>query len=87
MKGTSLETPVISLENVRKSYKGFDLGPMDLKVEPGHIVAVLGANGSGKSTLFGILMNLLKPDSGKVNLFGLAYPKNEVANPMCGFFR
>ncbi len=62
MKDTSLETPVISLRNVRKSYKGFELGPVDLEVEPGHVVAVLGPNGAGKSTLFGILMNLIRPD-------------------------
>jgi ABC-2 type transport system ATP-binding protein len=52
---------------------------VDLEVEPGHIVAVLGPNGAGKSTLFGLLMNLLRPDSGTVNLFGLAHPRDEVA--------
>jgi ABC-2 type transport system ATP-binding protein len=79
MKDSSFETPVISLENVRKSYKGFDLGPMDLTVEPGHIVAVLGANGSGKSTLFEMLTNVTIPDSGEVKLFGRTYPRDEVA--------
>jgi len=71
--------PVISLEDVRKSYGGgFELGPIDLEVEPGRIVAVVGPNGSGKSTLFGILMNLLHPDSGHVSLFGRTYPQGEV---------
>jgi ABC-2 type transport system ATP-binding protein len=73
------EYPVISLEDVRKSYGGgFELGPIDLEVEPGRIVAVVGPNGSGKSTLFGILMNLLHPDSGHVSLFGRTYPQGEV---------
>ena len=76
MKGTPLQSPVISLENVRKSYMGgFHLGPVDLEIEPGRIVAVVGPNGGGKSTLFGLLMNLLRPDSGTVNLFGLAHPR------------
>ena len=80
MKGTQLETSVVSLENVRKSHKGgFELGPVDLEVEPGHVVAVLGPNGAGKSTLFGMLMNLLRPDSGTINLFGLSHPRDEVA--------
>jgi ABC-2 type transport system ATP-binding protein len=70
--------PVISLAGVRKSYRGFDLGPINLEVEPGHIVAVVGPNGSGKSTLFGILMNLIQPDSGNVALFGRAHPQEEV---------
>jgi ABC-2 type transport system ATP-binding protein len=80
VKGTQLETSVVSLENVRKSHKGgFELGPVDLEVEPGHVVAVLGPNGAGKSTLFGMLMNLLRPDTGTVNLFGLSHPRDEVA--------
>jgi len=80
VRGTQLERSVVSLENVRKSYKGgFRLGPVDLEVEPGHVVAVLGPNGAGKSTLLGMLMNLLPPDSGKMNLFGLSHPREEVA--------
>lgn len=80
MKGTPLQTSVISLENIRKSRKGgFHLGPVNLEIEPGRIIAVVGPNGSGKSTLFGMLMNLLRPDSGNLNLFGMAHPRNEVA--------
>lgn len=73
------QAPVISLEGVMKSRGDFVLGPVDLAVEPGHVVAVLGPNGSGKSTLFGMLMNLLRPDSGEVALFGGRYPDDEVA--------
>jgi ABC-2 type transport system ATP-binding protein len=73
------EQPVISLRDVRKSYAGgFKLGPIDLEVEPDRIVAVLGHNGAGKSTLFGILMGLIRPDSGNVDLFGLSHPRDEV---------
>ena len=79
MKGTPLKRPVISLKGVRKTYRTFELGPVDLTVEPGSVVAVLGPNGSGKSTLIGMLMNLIHPDSGEVSLFGLSYPQDEVA--------
>ncbi len=75
MKGT----PVISLRGVRKSYGSFELGPVDLEIEPGYVVAVVGPNGGGKSTLFGMLMNLVQPDSGELRLFGGAYPHDEVA--------
>jgi ABC-2 type transport system ATP-binding protein len=80
MTGTPLQkTPAISLNSVKKTYRNFELGPIDLTIEPGCIVALVGPNGGGKSTLFGILMNLIQPDSGEVSLFGLAYPQDEVA--------
>ncbi len=59
---TPLKTPVISLKGAKKTYRNFELGPIDLRVESGCIVAVVGRNGSGKSTLMGMLMNLIHPD-------------------------
>ena len=80
MNATPAQTPVISLRHIRKSYGNFELGPVDLEIEPGYVVAVVGPNGSGKSTLIKMLMNLVKPTSGEVRLFGGAsYPDDEVA--------
>ena len=75
---TPQETPIISLEGVRKSRGDFELGPVDLRIEPGQVVAMVSPNGSGKSTLSGMLMNLLKPSSGEPRLFGRSYPDDEV---------
>ena len=72
-------TAVLSLKDVKKSYGNFELGPVDLNIEPGSIVAVVGPNGGGKSTLMGMLMNLIQPDSGELKLFGGTYPDDEVA--------
>src|SRR5215203_6271726 len=72
------EGPVISLRNLRKSYGTFELGPIDLDVQPGYVVAIVGPNGGGKSTLMGMLMNLIQPTSGEITLFGGAYPEDEV---------
>ncbi len=73
-----MDGPIISLAGVEKSYGNFTLGPVDLEIEPGYVVAVVGPNGSGKSTLFRMLMNLSHPDSGRVSLFGGGYPEDEV---------
>ena len=56
MKVTPAQTPVISLRHIRKSYGNFELGPVDLEIEPGYVVAVVGPNRSGKSTLLRMLM-------------------------------
>ena len=52
---------------------------MNLKIEPGQLVAIVGPSGGGKSTLFEMLMNVIVPDSGEVRLFGRVYPRDEVA--------
>jgi ABC-2 type transport system ATP-binding protein len=73
-------TPMISLRAIRKSYgDNFELGPVDLAIEPGYVVAVVGSNESGKSTLIRMLMNLVQPDSGELMLLGGTYPDDEVA--------
>ena len=69
---------IVSLRGVGKSYGSFKLGPVDLEVEQGYVVAVVGPNGSGKSTLFRMLMNLSRPDGGEIELFGTRYPQSEV---------
>ena len=41
---------------------------LDLSLEPGEIVGILGANGTGKSTLLAVLAGLARPASGEVTL-------------------
>lgn len=47
------------------------LDGIDLTIERGSRVAIVGTNGSGKSTLARVLAGLSAPDSGQVNLMGL----------------
>jgi ABC-2 type transport system ATP-binding protein len=44
---------------------------LNLSVEPGEIRGLLGPNGSGKSTTMKIIMGMLKPDSGSINVCGV----------------
>jgi heme ABC exporter ATP-binding subunit CcmA len=63
-------TPVVA-EGLRRSYAGAPvLAGVDLVVEGGECVALLGANGAGKTTLLRVLATLLRPGAGRLVLFG-----------------
>jgi phospholipid/cholesterol/gamma-HCH transport system ATP-binding protein len=64
-------TLVVEIENLRKSFTGNDvLKGINLKVEQGENLVVLGKSGSGKSVLIKCLIGLIEPDDGKIVLFG-----------------
>ncbi|MDO5661233.1 MAG: ATP-binding cassette domain-containing protein, partial [Brachybacterium sp.] len=44
---------------------------VDLRIDPGEFVALLGANGSGKSTLLRTVVGALPLDSGQARIFGM----------------
>ncbi len=67
--------PIIQVEGLQKIYRTgrvdvHALRGVDLAVEPGEFVAVMGPSGSGKSTLFYIIGGLTGPTSGRVVLAG-----------------
>ena len=65
--------PVIVFENVHYTYPGDELESLcgiDLAIEQGSFVAVLGHNGSGKSTLAKHMNAILVPDAGRVTVCG-----------------
>jgi putative ABC transport system ATP-binding protein len=75
-EGETMTTqPVIELSAVKKLYqmgenKVFALRGVDLSVESGELLAVMGASGSGKSTLMNILGCLDTPSEGSYTLDG-----------------
>ena len=62
----SHSAPLLSLRGVSASWTegSRQLGPIDLDLQPGRRVAVVGANGSGKSTLLAVLARHLDPLEG-----------------------
>lgn len=60
----------IEISNLQKNIDEFELGPIDLAIDPGTITALVGNNGSGKSTLLKLIMNLANADAGNIQVFG-----------------
>lgn len=64
-------TPLLELRGVGKSYGSLPvLRGIDLALETGELVAVLGYSGAGKTTLMSIVAGLMAPDAGQVLLSG-----------------
>ncbi|WP_417599402.1 ABC-F family ATP-binding cassette domain-containing protein [Pararhodobacter oceanensis] len=58
-------TPLLQLNNISLTYGGNPLfSGLDLVIQPGDRLALVGRNGSGKSTLMKIMARLVEPDSG-----------------------
>lgn len=68
---------VIELQHVTKTFKQFALNDVSFSVKKGYITGFIGANGMGKSTTIKLIMNLLQPDRGEINVFGLDYKRHE----------
>ncbi|MBD8006875.1 ABC transporter ATP-binding protein [Bacillus norwichensis] len=68
---------VIEFRSVSKAFKAFSLENLDLEIKQGFVTGFIGANGAGKSTIIKLIMNLLQPDKGEVNVFGLDYASHE----------
>lgn len=64
---------VLSLNDIHRSFEpGVPvLGGVDLSVEAGEVVGLLGRNGAGKTTLLHIAMGMLHQQRGTVEVFGL----------------
>jgi ABC-2 type transport system ATP-binding protein len=63
--------PAIIAEGLYKSFGSVKaLDNVDLKVQPGSVMALLGPNGAGKTTFVRILTTLMQPDAGRAAIFG-----------------
>jgi ATP-binding cassette subfamily B protein len=68
------ENVVFDVQSLTFSYGDTQtIKDISFKINKGEVVALVGVNGSGKSTLVKLLLNMFKPDSGTVKVYGREY--------------
>jgi ABC-2 type transport system ATP-binding protein len=74
------DTPVIEIDRLTRRFGRADaVDALSLRVEPGRCYGFFGRNGAGKTTTIKCLLNLLRPTSGAIKVFGLDPARDEVA--------
>ncbi|RME41423.1 MAG: ABC transporter ATP-binding protein [Planctomycetota bacterium] len=80
MSAGSPTEPAVVLEHVRKSYGDTPaVRDLTLTIPRGELFAFLGPNGAGKTTTIKLIVGLLQPDAGRVEVCGRAIGTNGVA--------
>jgi ABC-2 type transport system ATP-binding protein len=74
----------VEFESVSKSFSEKNvINEISFSVRQGEIFGLLGPNGAGKTTLIRLLLDIIKPDGGKINVFGA--PLNFAAKDRIGY--
>lgn len=60
---------MIQLENAKKNYGSYQF-EMSMEIPKGRITGLVGKNGAGKSTAIKLMLGLIRPDAGRVRVFG-----------------
>ena len=74
----------VEIKGLKKSFDNFTLGPIDLNIPRGTIVGYIGQNGAGKSTTIKLLLGLLRPDFGEINILGKRDAQNVMLKDRIG---
>lgn len=69
----------LEIEGLRKSFDRPVVADMALKVRAGEFYALLGPNGAGKTTILRMVAGLLKPDAGRIAIYGIDTVKDPIA--------
>jgi len=78
MSSTELDSPLVSLTNVGKHYpKLTALNAIDMTLSQGEVLGLFGHNGAGKTTMMKLILGVISPSHGKVEVMGMAPDSKE----------
>jgi len=78
MSGKPLINPVVKVFEVKKSFGHvIAANQISFAVEKGEIFGLLGPNGAGKTTILRLILDIMKPDSGEISVFGGLLDENK----------
>ena len=77
---------MLKLTNVTKQFGSFiAVNDLSLEIGSGSIFGLLGPNGAGKTTMLRMIMGLIRPSSGSIDLFGKHSPSDKPVQAKLGY--
>lgn len=67
----------LRINQLNKSYTGFQLKDVSFEMKEGKIMGLIGKNGAGKSTIIKSVLNMVKKDSGEIDVLGFDFYNEE----------
>ncbi|MCM3746972.1 ABC transporter ATP-binding protein [Paenibacillus pasadenensis] len=68
----------LEINNLNKTYEHFQLKNVSFQLEKGYIMGFIGANGAGKTTTIKSILNLVRMDSGEIQILGKNMAEHEI---------
>lgn len=68
---------VLEIDGLIKKYDGFELKNVSFQLPKGSIMGFIGQNGAGKTTTIYSILDIIKPESGRISVFGLDHVKDQ----------
>lgn len=68
---------ILAVQGITKQYPTFTLRDITFSLPQGRIMGLIGKNGAGKTTTLKSMLNLVRPDSGRIEMFGSDFIENE----------
>jgi len=69
---------ILSVNGLTKQYPKFLLDNVSFELKEGYIMGFIGSNGAGKTSTLKAILNLVKPNSGSIKVFGKDFIEDEI---------